>query len=188
MGYTHYFPPQREFTDKEWNKMLEAFGKILGHYPGVVQLEENDSRPPQADAERIQFNGIGSDGHETFLLTKKPLGAFGGFSSCKTARKPYDLVVCLTLLAAHVFARGALSISSDGDWNDKGWCYGSHKFAVLFPEEAAPENFLGGEDEENEDEEDEEDEEGMDEADKEALEAFLIRLSHQERQKRQKTA
>jgi len=60
----------------------------------------------------IYLNGIGSDGHETFVLAHpnpttvednswciggKP-GEINGF--CKTARKPYDLVVCAVLCRA----------------------------------------------------------------------------------------
>ena len=66
----------------------------------------------------ICFNGaerIGLD-HETFVLqrfNKEPLGNF-----CKTARKPYDLLVCATLILADHYAPQCLDIGSDGGVDD----------------------------------------------------------------------
>jgi hypothetical protein len=60
----------------------------------------------------IFLNGIGSDGHETFALAPPnptPDGysgwwlgdtASGGNGFCKTARKPYDIIVCAVLCRA----------------------------------------------------------------------------------------
>lgn len=45
------------------------------------------------------------------------------FSSCKTARKSYDLAVCAVLIRAKVHYGDAVWISSDGTWEGE-WCAG----------------------------------------------------------------
>ena len=64
----------------------------------------------------IRFNGKGEEGHETFMLTPDSQE----FNFCKTAQKPYDIVVVaiLCLLAHHT---SGVTVSSDGgisDWTD----------------------------------------------------------------------
>jgi len=64
----------------------------------------------------IRFNGKDDEGHETFMLTPDP----SDFNFCKTAQKPYDLVVVAILcLLAH---RTDTGVSSDGDRSD--WAEG----------------------------------------------------------------
>lgn len=80
---------------------------------------------PEVDAERIWLNGQGPDyDHETFLITaKRELPYDGanpdilGWSFCKTARKPYDVLVVATL--AYLAQNWGFEIGSDGgpdDW------------------------------------------------------------------------
>lgn len=65
-------------------------------------------------------------GHETFLLEKTPQrdplwddpNRPFGYRGTKTARKPYDLLVCAALIVCQAVAPGALAISSDGDVTD----------------------------------------------------------------------
>ena len=59
--------------------------------------------------ECIQFNGIGDEGHETFVLFPKS----GPFEFCKTARKPYDLAVSSVMILASLLSEKG-QISSDG--------------------------------------------------------------------------
>ena len=69
---------------------------------------------PEFLKDRISFNGVGEDAHETFVLTPKETG----FTFCKTARKPYDTLVVAILCLADLTFPGLLSISSDGDSGD----------------------------------------------------------------------
>lgn len=119
MGYTHYFPQQRAFTDDEWNKLCEAARRIIDYaaqkHGVVVQRDYDDEEKPEINEEHIWLNGVGDEGHETFYITKDKMD---GFNFCKTARKPYDIVVGLILLEAENIAQGALEISSDGRWNE----------------------------------------------------------------------
>jgi hypothetical protein len=85
-----------------------------------------DGDPKIGDAS-IAFNGDKANDldHESFIFNRD-LGnrsppydsKYGWFNCCKTARKPYDLVVCVVLLLAkHYFPD--ITIKSDGcapDW------------------------------------------------------------------------
>ncbi|TXH57934.1 MAG: hypothetical protein E6Q97_03615 [Desulfurellales bacterium] len=120
MGYTHYWKPQREFTPAEWTRITEV-AKAMHAISGVPLAREYDepkSLPILGTDGEIRLNGIGRDGHETFLILRKP---DGGFAFCKTAHKPYDVMVTGVLAAIADIAPGALKISSDGteeEWGD----------------------------------------------------------------------
>jgi hypothetical protein len=119
MGYSHYWRPKKEPTDQQWQNILDGFKKLqalaLISRDVPIQLEFDDSSPPQKDEYCISFNGVGDYGHETFYLARVSTG----FNCCKTARKPYDLMVMAVLLLMHRYAPRAWDISSDGgerDW------------------------------------------------------------------------
>ena len=85
-------------------------------YRGIVKKEWKDS--------------IANDlGHETFHLTRKDSG---NFNFCKTARKPYDLMVCAVLFLAKYHFKDKIKISSDGDMND--WTPAIEFVDKFFPE------------------------------------------------------
>lgn len=119
MGYTHYFPQQRAFTDQEWIDLCAAAFIAIDYasknFNIEIQRDYDDEAKPEINDEHIWLNGVGDEGHETFYITKDKMD---GFNFCKTAQKPYDMVVGLILLSAHQIAPDALDISSDGDWND----------------------------------------------------------------------
>ena len=56
------------------------------------------------------------------------------FAFCKTARKPYDLAVCLSLLRIKEIAPDAIELSSDGDW-DIEWVNSRLVYKELFGNE-----------------------------------------------------
>ena len=73
---------------------------------------------PIINESQVWFNGDEKTGmdHETFDIKWFPSGgSVNGF--CKTARKPYDILVCVSLLAfKHAFDNpDVFSFSSDGD-------------------------------------------------------------------------
>ena len=82
---------------------------------GICFEYDEPEKDPEFTAELIRFNGKSGEGHETFLLTADP----SDFNFCKTAQKPYDIVVVAILcLLAH---RTNVEVSSDGgisDWTD----------------------------------------------------------------------
>ena len=136
------FPTHRELT-KRIKKHIEAFNKIsddLNHALIVLQKEKDfvlrgvigEGEPTISDNE-ICFNGDGSNGqdldHETFVFKlfqsghNRKIDEFekdGVFGFCKTARKPYDVAVCVSLMVIKHHIGSDFSISSDGDLED-GW-------------------------------------------------------------------
>jgi len=119
MGYTNYMRTDNWNRQDElgWEKAIKVVRKILKKYANVVQFELDDDKKPVCTKKMIRFNGIGDDGHETFILLnterQSDFDYNSTFSFCKTARKPYDIVVCEVLLAVNAFC-SHLSISSDG--------------------------------------------------------------------------
>ncbi|EXJ68969.1 uncharacterized protein A1O5_07904 [Cladophialophora psammophila CBS 110553] len=96
-------------------------------------MEHNHPQDPLIDLDQgVQFNGIGEDGHETFLLRKENITSF---DFCKTVQKPYDLTVCLVLLRARQLAGDAFSLRSDGSWNEGGWRKAHNLYKLLWPED-----------------------------------------------------
>ena len=139
MGYTHYWTQTRDFTPEEFGDIAASVRKIIETATGREGTHNySDSMPvqplkicggdgtgePILSKEKIAFNGEGPNmDHETFYLEpKRELPYEGarpdqiGWAFCKTAQKPYDVVVvaCLTMLAQDY----DFSVSSDGDAED----------------------------------------------------------------------
>lgn len=72
------------------------------------------------------FNGMGDLSHETFAIN---VGE-NEWNFCKTARKPYDLAVCLILLSIKYHTKST-KITSDGNTGD--WKPAFDVFNELFP-------------------------------------------------------
>jgi hypothetical protein len=153
MGYTHYwaFDPDAPNTDAGFARTAADAARIIAAagIPVARDWDEPDT-PPEVTAEVIACNGIGEDGHETFLLVRDPAswaghwrfdnvamrGYWDGF--CKTNWKPYDLVACAILIRAHQHMPDAFVFNSDGDWEDESWLGARDLIARVFGAEAAP--------------------------------------------------
>ena len=115
MGYTHYWRQLRDFTDTEWQELTRLAKLITADGVDVIFRDEITIPPSDEfniDGEEIRFNGLGDDGHETFLITKKKRAkrqyeeqeAYdkkGALEFCKTAQKPYDKYVVAVLCALY---------------------------------------------------------------------------------------
>ena len=114
MGYTHYYKRQRELTDEETNDIMRDVRAVLtkntvplGGWDGTGEVELND--------DTVRLNGVGEEGHETYRFPGDL-----GFDFCKTARKPYDVVVTAILICI-ADQTDAIDVSSDGwaeEWQD----------------------------------------------------------------------
>lgn len=121
MGYTHYFKQEKPVSDAQWAAFKHDAQIVIDHAQkelGIV-LISNDSNGIILNDERINLNGDESRDldHETFFMEKD----YRDFNFCKTARKPYDLVVCSLLLLAHKHMPNHHDIGSDGnfeEWQD----------------------------------------------------------------------
>jgi len=112
MGYTHYFEVTTKVSDEQWNTLTDAVKRIIAAATEEnIELAfeyDNPSRLPCVDNNTIRFNGVGDEGHETFIIARDQ-----GWEFCKTAQKPYDRVVVAVLtVAAEVIG---LKVTSDGN-------------------------------------------------------------------------
>jgi len=145
MGYTHYYYQKKSLTQKQWeNVCIETF-QILDYCKGKkikLAFEYDNPAPPLVNNDQIRFNGVKDEGHETFIfLKKKPEEKICSdksryFYFCKTARKPYDLAVCLVLLSLANHAPKSVELASDGDW-DQEWAEARKVYKELFGVDAS---------------------------------------------------
>lgn len=126
MGYTHYWTHTRDFSVEEWKGVEAALAAIIraGISRDIV-LGNAHGEPgtgPDICGDLIAFNGVEESAHETFLVNRDvpPLESWQkeerrGWDFCKTAHKPYDVVVtaCLAYLASNA-CPAPWTVSSDG--------------------------------------------------------------------------
>jgi len=151
MGYTHYWGLKNStISQKNFNKVVKDLRKIEKYFSDNTIFSESggtfysDREIPtelfngngtnkgvyysgyeingKFECESFMFNGDNSEDydHETMSLHSGD----NDWQFCKTARKPYDLAVCLILLSLKYHARST-DITSDGDNED--W---SHAFRL----------------------------------------------------------
>lgn len=119
MGYTHYWEfkdniAPKNFKDGE-NKFARAAELIRKAYNKVTEMGieiadgMGEGEPTISDRE-VYFNGKGDESCETFGIQAND----GKWNFCKTARRPYDLLVCVSLLAFKEAFGDDFSYKSDG--------------------------------------------------------------------------
>ncbi len=139
MGYTHYMRLNREGPQDKWAEAVMAAKQIIEASPVPLGDGHGEGDQPQVRDDGIYTNGIGDDGHET-LVVPTVLAALKReewmgdtsesykseyFMFCKTAYKPYDVVVTAVYATlAHIGGSECVSVSSDGDPSD--WEDGCH--------------------------------------------------------------
>lgn len=132
MGYTHYWKTEKlsnkEIFDKfakECKELHTALPKTTdsagGYYktdPLIIYGGMGEGKPT-FNSEMINFNVDANIdmAHETFRIKRNESKDFCG-NFCKTARKPYDLLVVACLIAASQII--GLTFSSDGFIDYKG--------------------------------------------------------------------
>jgi len=119
LGYTHYWYEKTTPARLPFEAVL-LIQRIVdeARRDKLIQLEWNDSHDPIVTDRCIQFNGVGKEGHETFVynLEEQPFLPAGEdyFSCCKTAKKPYDAVVMKVLIVLTYHLGDVFAIKSDG--------------------------------------------------------------------------
>lgn len=115
MGYTHYFTTKDTLNPEKFKQFSNDVQKIINATTIPLAYEyDAPNDKPLINHETIRFNGINDDGHETFLLERDNIG----FEFCKTAYKPYDIVVTAVLSLAKYYYGDDIDVSSDGDYDD----------------------------------------------------------------------
>jgi predicted secreted acid phosphatase len=131
MGYTHYWKI-REPID------ADAFSKLAKGIKQIVETAQDAGIAIQDDSTDtiINFNGVGADSHENFVLQ---IGDTG-FDFTKTAGKPYDTAVTASLVLLKKELGAEVVVTSDGGWED--WESGRLLFETVYDENVGV-NFLG---------------------------------------------
>ena len=126
MGYTHYCYKAEELDQTKWDNFIEDFEKVLPFFEQYLEKSPTDDQHLVYDSEKLWFNGIGEQGHETFAFmrveAKNDSKGYGRedtntpyFMFCKTARKDYDIAATCALIIAKKHFGDDVIISSDGD-------------------------------------------------------------------------
>ena len=147
MGFTHYFERPAILPKKAWKDFTKELQMLVANLPKHCITADSDSKDPiiicgwneqtgeydrnspiLLNDDEVAFNGEGDNSHESLSIVRvldkkdysqpdKQTGLAFGF--CKTARKPYDTMVCLALLSFKRWFRHRVTVSSDGnkaDW------------------------------------------------------------------------
>lgn len=120
MGYTHYWKTTK-VKETDYQLALNDIKSIINAYSSEVAklLDISVELDVQNQDGIIDINGVGKLAHENFWLPSKT-NSLKNFDFCKTAAKPYDVIV--TACLARLSEVKGVSVSSDGelsDW-DKG--------------------------------------------------------------------
>jgi hypothetical protein len=120
MGFTRYWTFKKG-SEKNYQKALTEIRKIIIAKKSILAGGDGEGAPEIRG--KISFNGKGDeDSHESFFLALG-LKENEDFNFCKTAQKPYDVVVsaCLCVLAYRLGT--GIEVSVDGDYED--WVAGA---------------------------------------------------------------
>ncbi|NBU33866.1 hypothetical protein EBZ38_03475 [bacterium] len=130
MGYTHYWQfkkPKKgtaDKTEKTYQSAIKQCASIVKTYYVVNGgLSGFTAHTPIGKYGGLQVNGKGDDAHEEFSLREHYRQNFEGdaFNFCKTAQKPYDIVVVACLIVLKHRLKDLIVVSSDGysdDWKE----------------------------------------------------------------------
>lgn len=120
MGYTHYWEFKGHIAPKDLedgeNKFARAAELIRKAYNKVTEMGieiadgMGEGGEPIISNSEVWFNGRGDESRETFAIRADD----GEWNFCKTARRPYDLLVCVSLLAFKEVFGEDFSYKSDG--------------------------------------------------------------------------
>jgi hypothetical protein len=121
MGYTHYWRREASAKDSHFGKT--QYGQVVSHVQKMIEDTAIPVDRVKIDSEHIHFNGVGDDGHEDFWLDLAPGEQYGNpnFSFCKTALRPYDVLVTAALCIAKHYLGDQIRVSTDGlpdEWKD----------------------------------------------------------------------
>lgn len=125
MGYTNYWYRPTVLDQDRFDKFSEdAKSLALGWEGPIADGAGVEGSKPRFDHDEVTFNGVEDDAHEAFHIPRvfdppswRPEPDEDGlhFDFCKTARKPYDTLVCAVLIAfKHHFPE--VVVASDGNW------------------------------------------------------------------------
>lgn len=128
MGYTHYWYRAPELPVEKWMLFAEDVGKILAvaRANGIALGDGHGRGHPEVDVDGVCYNGAEPNDYETFYIERVFSESYRQaddagrlFAFCKTARKPYDVVVTACLIALQKRFADLVKVTTDG--NDSDW-------------------------------------------------------------------
>lgn len=116
MAYEHYWRRPREFPEELFLKFVDDVRRLVARLPDQSRAHRRYARcelrlagpfgtgKPRLAYDRVSFNGYGKRlSHDTFCIERVVIGLKpwkGLYAlSCATDRKPYDILVCASLIA-----------------------------------------------------------------------------------------
>lgn len=128
MGYTHYWYYNPSKAKSGTSSAFSAALAKIEKYKGLLESRGLVVRGPMGEGSAdlnpdvVAYNGDAASGleHESFCVEREIQYPRDGFAFCKTAGKPYDTLVCLSLISLfEAFADPSVfSYCSDGDEED----------------------------------------------------------------------
>jgi hypothetical protein len=129
MGYTHYWSfkqsprGQAEKTEQSYLKAVKDCHKVIIAYSKANGgLSGYSAHTKLGKYGGIKVNGSGDNAHEDFSLREHySQNLEESFNFCKTAEKPYDVVVVACLIVLAYRLKGLVNVSSNGrqaDWTE----------------------------------------------------------------------
>jgi len=131
---------------KDVKKLLANLPESVNEEPLIIRGGDGKGKPVVNERE-ICLNGDEKDDmcHESFCVSLFDQGAYfntidkynskkGIFNFCKTARKPYDIVVCVCLLICKHYLGDDIAISSDGNLEE--WMPAIELYEQVFKRDA----------------------------------------------------
>lgn len=158
MGYTHYYPLSDDLDHDEFEEYKADVAALAANSDvklGRLELypdPDNRQRQPfeYERPEAVYLNGFGEQSHETFAVPRdrnreEMAGKIGDegeeFVFCKTARKPYDEIVCAALIELERRFPDAVDVRSDGYFDNDLWLEGIELYIDTFPDRELPSKF-----------------------------------------------
>ena len=125
MGYTHYMQFEKchgntKRVEDLYQQAIKDCNLIVNQYYDDHKGTELSLSGYSAHTDNysgINFNGKGRLGHEDFIL-REHFKQNRNFEFCKTAQKPYDVVVTACLVVLKYYLKEFINISSDGKYKD----------------------------------------------------------------------
>jgi hypothetical protein len=122
MGYTHYWSfeaPKRgtaQVVEKNYQRAIKQCNKIIKHYAAQHGGLSGYSAHAKGYG-GLHVNGSRENAHEDFIVrehfSQNDTGDF-----CKTAQKPYDVVVVACLIVLKHYLPDNIQVDSDGEKSD----------------------------------------------------------------------
>jgi len=130
MGYTHYFTFKKidkiSVLEKKYQQAVKDCATVIKKYNRDIKklcskhpdrLQGYTVHTKIGQYGGINFNGVGSEGCETFVL-REHFTQNDGFNFCKTRQGAYDIVVVACLAILKYRLGDAIEVDSDGDYQD----------------------------------------------------------------------